>query len=737
MKTISLLLALATALLGGAASAQSGDELLTSKGCLGCHGIDAKGMGPALRSAVAKYKGAETRLIAVLKEGKGHPIKVDATDAELKTIIGYLAGQQAAPAKPAASRTKARAAPTTPAAAPAPDAAALDKAICLGCHGNEGFAMPGPDGKPRPLYVVPDRFEHSVHGKRQCVECHKDITEIPHRQGVAHKVSCVNCHDDLWKAAQKAGKTQENARLGVVVDQIDRYMKSVHARPSREDQSRTNATCYNCHNAHYVYPLGTQQRADFRLNIPNTCGKCHAAQLEQYTSSVHGQEVLRNRNSAAAVCSDCHTTHDVERPATESARIAITKNCGNCHIGSFKSYTQTYHGQVHKLGYGYTAKCFDCHGGHTVLRVADPAATVHPSNRLQTCQKCHKNATAGFVTFEPHATTDDFQRYPQVWIATKFMVALLAGVFLFFWTHTALWFYREWKDRQAQKARPHVTGVDVHEAHGKQYQRFGPVWRLAHLIFAISVMTLVLTGMAVFFGETVWAKIVVAMFGSPKVAAIVHRTAAAVMLGIFFIHLVYLVIRIGRNWRGFHWFGPVSLVPNWQDAKDIVAMFSWFVGKRPRPQFDRWTYWEKFDYWAVFWGMAIIGGSGFMLAVPVATAAILPGWVFNVATIVHGEEAVLAAVFLFTVHFFNNHFRPDKFPLDTVMFTGAVPLEEFRREHALEYRRLKESGELAKHLVDAPSRPMTLGSKMLGFTLIAIGLMLLVLVVSSFVARGG
>jgi hypothetical protein len=110
---------------------------------------------------------------------------------------------------------------------------------------------------------------------------------------------------------------------------------------------------------------------------------------------------------------------------------------------------------------------------------------------------------------------------------------------------------------------------------------------------------------------------------------------------------------------------------------------------------------------------------------------------FNVATIVHGEEAVLAAVFLFTVHFFNNHFRPDKFPLDTVMFTGAVSLEEFRREHALEYERLKSSGELEKHLVDAPSRPMTIGSRILGFTLIAIGLMLLVLVLGGFLSRAG
>jgi len=98
---------------------------------------------------------------------------------------------------------------------------------------------------------------------------------------------------------------------------------------------------------------------------------------------------------------------------------------------------------------------------------------------------------------------------------------------------------------------------------------------------------------------------------------------------------------------------------------------------------------------------------------------------------------VVAAAFLFTVHFFNNHFRPDKFPLDTVMFTGAVPLEEFRREHALEYQRLVTSGQLAQHLVQVPSRAMALGSKILGFALIGIGLMLLVLVLAGLAARGG
>ena len=141
----------------------------------------------------------------------------------------------------------------------------------------------------------------------------------------------------------------------------------------------------------------------------------------------------------------------------------------------------------------------------------------------------------------------------------------------------------------------------------------------------------------------------------------------------------------------------------------------------------------KFDYWAVFWGMAIIGGSGMMLSLPEVTAEMFPGWVFNVVMLVHGEEAFLAAVFLFTVHFFNNHFRPDKLPPpDVVMFTGSQSLEEFKRDHRMQYDRLVESGELENYLVDVPSRPMTIASKLLGLTLILCGLALLIVVAIGF-----
>ncbi len=618
---------------------------------------------------------------------------------------------------------------TTDAAKPAEG---FPQELCLGCHGNEGFAMPGPDGKTRSLHVVPDKFKQSVHGKRLCVECHKDITEIPHKPGVQHKVSCVQCHEALWAEAQRDGKTDRYPKLGVVVNQIDRYMKSIHAQPSIEDQSRTNATCYNCHDPHYVYPTGSPIRAEWRLNIPNTCGKCHVKERDQYVTSVHGREVMQNKNPKAAICSDCHTTHNIADPALDSTKLVITANCGNCHKENFKTYTDTYHGQVNTLGYAYTAKCFDCHGNHGIQRVTDPRSSVHPDNRLATCQKCHKDATPGFTTFEPHGNTHDIKRFPYLWVTSKFMILLLVGVFAFFWSHSALWFYREYRERQERKSRTQVKIDEIAHENGRWYARWSGGWRLLHLIFALATMTLVLTGMSVFYADSAWAPVVVNLLGSPRVASIVHRTAASVFVTIFFGQLIYIGIKLARNWRTFEWFGPNSLLPRWQDLTDAIAMFRWFFGKGPRPSLDRFSYWEKFDYWAPFWGVAIIGGSGLMLWAKSVTASFLPGWVFNVATLFHGEEAFLAAVFLFSVHFFNNHFRPDKFPLDTLMFTGRMPLEEFRKEHAVEYDRLVKTGQLEQYLVEAPSEPMRVGAKILGFTLLFIGLSLLTMVLVGF-----
>jgi hypothetical protein len=243
----------------------------------------------------------------------------------------------------------------------------LANAKCLRCHGKENFSREGADGEMRDLSISVDAFQHSVHGKRDCVSCHQDITRIPHAKGVEHKVGCVQCHTELWAEAERSGTTEEHARLGVVVQQIESYMGSIHARPSLADQSRTNATCYNCHDAHYIEPIDSSVGSKSRLNIPEVCGKCHAEQRDEYFTSVHGEETLSG-NANAAVCSDCHTTHDIEKPHDVSGRLVITQNCGSCHEDNLESYMGTYHGKVTTLGYGETAKCYDCHGSHGIRR---------------------------------------------------------------------------------------------------------------------------------------------------------------------------------------------------------------------------------------------------------------------------------------------------------------------------------------------------------------------------------
>src|SRR5512139_808727 len=165
----------------------------------------------------------------------------------------------------------------------------LTSDLCLGCHGQEGFQQPVNPGEARFPTVLKDRFLGSMHGKRQCVECHTNITKVPHEK-VEVKVSCVNCHEKLLDEAQDEEKKDDIAKLSGVVNMIGRYMKSIHAQPNKNDQSRTNATCYNCHEAHYIYPKGSPNRNWWRLNLPYACGQCHTKELETYKTSVHGQE---------------------------------------------------------------------------------------------------------------------------------------------------------------------------------------------------------------------------------------------------------------------------------------------------------------------------------------------------------------------------------------------------------------------------------------------------------------
>ena len=595
---------------------------------------------------------------------------------------------------------------------------------CLTCHADEKQKTDvRDDGSVVNIFVHKDVINDSVHGENRCIDCHATIDRVPHREAPEVTVGCVECHRETWEK-HRNDPDGRYERLGLVMEQIDAYYDSVHARPNKDNQSVSNATCYDCHDAHNVGALGSMQRAEHRLKNPEICGECHAKELEDYRGSVHGKAVLEEGDADSAVCSDCHTTHDIVSPDSDQAKLAITKNCGDCHKDAQRTYFDSYHGQVHRLGYTNTAKCHDCHGSHNIHGEDNPLSEIHPDNRLENCRVCHEDANDNFLSFWPHGDANDSENYPGLWTFKIFMQTLIISVMAFFWIHVVLWLYREVKERLEGKG--FVEDLDKPDV--VYFRRFPVVWRWIHGLFAIATMVLILTGTTLLFSHAGWAKTVVVFLGGPEMEGIIHRTAAVIWLGIFLAHLVIALGNIFRNLGTFEWFGSTSMLPNWKDWEDLKGMFKWFLGKGDRPEFNHWTYWQKFDYWAPFWGAGVIGSSGIILFAPETTALILPGWMFNIATLIHAEEALLAAIFLNSVHFFNVHFRPERFPMSTTIFTGKIPIEEFKHDHRLEYDRLVESGELDKHLVRRPSRRGDLAASFITTVLIMSGLALLTLV---------
>ena len=614
---------------------------------------------------------------------------------------------------------------------------------CLDCHGQKGFSVPVGDNGSSPyrhLDVNAHALKNSVHGNYSCLDCHGDIQQLPHKTALK-TVDCVSCHLKQGEgSAPQRTKWLTSDTVNIVI-QTKRYSHSIHAtKKGAKEGDSSNASCADCHTAHYVYRSDDTRSSSHKLNAPETCGNCHAKELSEYQQSIHGASRKTPWKGDSATCTDCHSAHEIgEKGATKANRI-ITDQCGTCHSKQVRSYKATTHGQLAWLGDKDVAQCKDCHNPHSTHKIDNPMAMVAKDNILKTCQKCHEEAGQDFTDFRAHADVGDFDRNPELWIMGQVMIAIIVLTLLFFYTHSMLWFWRELKSRPYEwitvdGKRFRVRAKRVKHDSGKHFRRFSWQWRANHWALALSVMTLTLTGMVVMFPEAPWAVFTIDLLGGTAGFGYVHRTAAVVFLVAVFGHALVVLYRLTRN-KNFDWFGPDSLLPRKRDWQDMKGQFKWFFGKGEAPRFDRWAYWEKFDYWAVYWGAFVIGLSGLILWFSPFFSQFLPGWVFNLSTLAHGLEAFLAVMTLFVVHFFNNHFRPSKFPLDTVMFIGSWDLEEFKEERPEEYERLKASGELEKRLVEPPSKCVKTVSYVLGFTLLGIGLILLILVTIGFFQRG-
>ncbi len=637
------------------------------------------------------------------------------------------------------------------------------KLNCVDCHDTIKEAQHPSRLPPAQCASCHDRaigeFKLSVHGGAapdgkpiaSCATCHgapHEILPAKHLDSPASKFklaeTCAQCHESD-AAAQKLGLKNHGA--------VTAFRDSIHGQGLYRMGLNVAPSCSDCHGAHDIRATKDAAARTSKASLTQTCGACHVGVEKSYAASVHGQ-LLAKGDAKAPICTDCHAAHAIERPASARFKATSDQRCGACHAERLANFRETYHGKAVALGRANVAPevaaCYDCHGHHAVFGPSDPRSTLAPQNIVATCAKCHPGVNASFTLYQPHADPADRVHYPGLHRAYVFMTALLLGVFAFFGVHTELWIGRfaiaYWRDPAGFRAARAAARADA-----ETYRRFNPFERFLHMLVVTSFLALVLTGMPLKFYSAPWALGLFNVLGGPEAARVLHHLAAVVTFGYFALHLGSLAITVwknrgiirdpatGRFTLGRCWatiFGPDSMAPSLQDARDFSAHVKWFFGRGPKPDWDRWTYWERFDYLAVFWGVAIIGLSGLVLWFPRFFTAWLPGWMINIAQVVHSDEALLAAGFIFAFHFFNTHFRFDKFPMDTVIFSGHLSKTELLHERRRWYDRLVASGKLEEHRVvhsDWPSRKLLYQA--LGYVFLGIGLLLLALMIYALLAR--
>jgi hypothetical protein len=270
-------------------------------------------------------------------------------------------------------------------------------------------------------------------------------------------------------------------------------------------------------------------------------------------------------------------------------------------------------------------------------------------------------------------------------------------------------------------------------AAGRYYRRFTRTERILHSVLMLTFVGCALTGLPLLFADQPWAATLARMLGGFELAGLIHRICAFFMLGMFACHLVTVIRRaiVNKNFLGIVW-GPDSMVPQPQDAVDLYNHVKWFVGRGPQPKFDRWTYWEKFDYWAVFWGHGDHRRLGAAALVPRVLRAIPAGMdvQHRVARAMARRRCWPSPSFS-PFHFYNGHVRPERFPMDTVIFTGRISEHELKHERAVEYERLRREGRLAAYEAPPPTLESMVWGWFVGGAALALGIVAIVLIAYS------
>ena len=603
---------------------------------------------------------------------------------------------------------------------------------CLACHGDPNLSKEV-NGKVVSLQVNAEHFSGSAHGSLNCTSCHTDIKQVPH-DPVSGSVDCSQCHSNAThaysqglhaKAIQNGNpraagcadchggahellpSTDARSRVnhaniaatcgachgvkfvmegsGISTQPFVSYQASVHGQAVANGNEKA-ATCTDCHGNHDIRPPSDAQSSIFKFNVPTTCGQCHQDIANEFNQSVHGQALAKG-SGQAPVCTDCHGIHLIKShidPASSVAAQALARTtCGRCHEGvrltqefgvpgkRVSSYLDSYHGLAAQLGSNVVANCASCHGVHNILPSSDPKSTINARNLPRTCGKCHPGASSNFALGKVHLdvpTSQDIGSKATHWVRLIYLTLIcvvIGGMLL----HNALIF------RKKSSLIRRSLDRDVVRLTRKQ--------RVQHWLLIISFGVLALTGFALKYPDS-WLGAILG--ANEPFRRSIHRIAAVVILGVGLYHLAYLALtREGRH-------GFKDIFPRWKDFSDLWQNMAYYSGLSSRkPEFRRFAYAEKIEYWALLWGTTIMGLTGLIIWFKLSLFAFLPRWSVDIALAVHFYEAILATLAIVVWHFYQVIFDPDVYPLNWAFLDGRISAELYREEHGIAYREMIEN----------------------------------------------
>ncbi len=604
-----------------------------------------------------------------------------------------------------------------------PHAKKVAKVECATCHAEEAAAAPksvhgemlGPDACTS---CHGDPHEIQPAGKKpgqECKACHADeIKEFgtsvhgrPRPGGAPTIATCQSCHgpahnmvaqsDPASPVAKRnlpatCGSCHSNAaylekHLIPFARPVEAYRSSIHGRAVAAGNDKA-ASCSDCHGVHNILPARDPKSKINHWNVPQTCGACHSQIRDIYLQSVHGKAV-EDSVAGAPVCTDCHGEHNILAPSepqspVNPARVSA-ETCGRCHaderlaqrynlpLDKVPAFDDSYHGLAMRAGSQTVANCASCHGVHNIFPPSDPRSTIHPANLAKTCGTCHPGAGTTFAIGPVHVRESSATENRVVrWIRLFYWV-LIPLTILFMVFHNAVDFFG--------KLLRHKPRVET----GEKVPRMNLHFRIEHWLVVVSFPTLVVTGFALKFPGSWWARPMLQWESLYAFRGTLHRIAAVVLIASLVYHIVHLIV--SRRDRSM----LRHMMPVPQDLRDLVHMFLYNFGLAGEgPQFGKFSYAEKVEYLAFMWGTFVMVLTGFLLWFNNFSLRHFPKWVSDAATVLHYYEAILATLAIVIWHFYTTIFDPDVYPLDLSWLTGKASADHLRHTRPAYLRALQE-----------------------------------------------